>query len=381
MYFNWDQHHKKLYEQILEFSQTHLKELLLEPVHQHFFPYSQWQKCGELGLLGLSVAQEYGGRGLDALTTARVEEALGKGCENLGFVFSVAAHLFACVMPIYEYGSEEIKQAYLPGLCSGKWIGANAMTEAEAGSDISHLKTLAIREGDEYILNGTKSYVSNAPIADIFMVYATTNPSHGHMGISAFIIERNTPGLIIGEPVEKMGLNTSLISPVQFENCRINIKQRIGEEGKGTTIFTKSMQWERSGLFATYLGMMERQLERTIAHASARKQFRKAVSKNQAVSHKIVDMKLRLEAARLLTYKACSSMDQNEDATLDISLAKLAVSEAAIQSSIDAIQIHGGIGYLIETGIEQMLRDSIPATIFSGTSEIQRDLIARKLGL
>lgn len=381
MNFNWNPKQQELYEQTLKFAKLNLKKLSSEAVYQSFFPCSQWRKCGEMGLLGLCVSKEYGGMGLDALTTARVEEAFGKICEDRGFVFSVAAHLCACVMPIYEYGSEELKQAFLPSLCSGRFIGANAMTETEAGSDISHLQTLAIREDDEYVINGTKSYVSNAPIADVFVVYATTNPSHGHMGNSVFVVERNTPGVTIGEPFKKMGLHTSLISTVTFENCRVPCRQRIGEEGKGNTIFAQSMQWERSCLFATYLGMMERQLEKTIAHASTRKQFRKSISKNQAISHRIVDMKLRLEAARLLVYRACWLMDKGEDAVMDVSLAKLAVSEAAIQSSLDAIHIHGGIGYLTETGMEQMLRDSIPTTLFSGTSEIQRDLVARRLGL
>ncbi|NES70646.1 MAG: acyl-CoA dehydrogenase, partial [Okeania sp. SIO2D1] len=243
------------------------------------------------------------------------------------------------------------------------------------------IKTQATLEGEEYVLNGLKSYVSNAPIADVFVIYATTNPSYGHMGISAFVVEKEKAGIVIGEPFETMGLNSSLISTVEFKDCRVPKSHRIGEEGKGTNIFAKSMEWERSCLFATYVGMMERQLETTINHASKRKQFRKTIGKNQAISHRIVDMKLRLEAARLLIYRACWLMDRGEDAVMEVSLAKLAVSEAAIQSSLDAIQIHAGRGYLTQIGIEQNLRDAVPSTIFSGTSEIQRDLVAKKLGL
>ena len=381
MNFNWNEEQNELYQKTLEFAQCSLNQSEKELIGKDYFPLNEWRKCGEFGLLGLCVSKQYGGKGLDALTTARVEEAFGKGCSDGGLVFSAGAHLCACLMPIFEYGSDELKETFLPSLCSGEWIGANAMTESEAGSDISQLKTKAVREGDEYGLNGTKSYVSNAPIADIFVVYATTNPQYGHMGISAFVVRRDSPGVVVGESLAKMGLTTSLISSVDFQDCRIPAQNRIGMEGQGTAIFAKSMQWERSCLFATYLGMMERQLEQTIAYASKRKQFRKSIGKNQAISHRIVNMKLRLESARLLLYRACWLMDRQEDAVMEVSLSKLAVSEAAIQSSLDAIQIHGGSGYLTATGIEEALRDAIPSTIFSGTSEIQRDLIAKKLGL
>jgi alkylation response protein AidB-like acyl-CoA dehydrogenase len=365
----------------MTFAQEKLNSLAKEQELVQGRVSEQWRLCGEFGLLGLCVPERYGGMGLDALTTARVIEAFGRGCEDMGLVFSASAHLFACVMPILEYGTEQIKETMLPRLCSGEWRGANAITEKEAGSDVFALKTLAIRDGKNYILRGVKTYVTNGPVADAIVVYASTNPAHGYLGVTAFVVEKNTPGLIVGEPFSKMGLTTVSASEVYLEECRVPVTNRLGAEGQGARIFQISMQWERACLFASYIGMMERQLEQTIAYAQQRRQFGKAIGKNQAISHRIADMKLRLESGRLLLYRACWLFDQGKNSVLDVSLSKLAISEAAIRSSLDAIQIHGGLGFATETGIERQLRDAIPSTIFSGTSEIQRDLIARELGL
>ena len=380
MDFSWTPEQTALYEQTLSFAQEHLNTP--KPNRQAaYFPRAQWQKCGQMGLLGLSVPEQYGGKGLDALSTAHTAEAFGKGCQDGGLLFSAAAHLCACVMPIVEFGSDRLRSRLLPRLVSGEWIGANAMTEAKAGSDISQLATQAVPDGERYMLTGTKSYVSNGPIANLLVVYAATNPAHGALGISAFVVERDQPGVTTGEPFETMGLNSAPISQVHFDRCPIPAIHLLGEPGQGSAIFARSMQWERTCLFATYLGSMERQLEQTIAHAIQRKQYRRPIGKKQAVSHRIADMKLRLEAARLLLYQACWQMERQADATMAVSMAKLAISEAAIQSSLDALHIHGGLGYLSQTGIEQSVRDAIPSTIFSGTSEIQRDLIASRLGL
>jgi len=381
MNFCWTTEQNELYHKVLKFAREKLNSAVKEQRHCYQIDSRQWRLCGEFGLLGFSVPQRYGGSGFDALTTARLIEAFGYGCEDMGLVFSVSAHLFACAMPISEYGNEALKEAVLPKLCSGQWVAANAITEKEAGSDVFALKTKAIRDGDSYILTGTKRYVSNAPIADAILVYALTNPSHGYLGISAFVVEKDTPGLLLKDPFNKMGLTTTPASMVCLEECRVPARNKLGEEGQGAQIFKSSMQWERACLFAAYVGMMDRQLEQTIAYAQQRRQFGKAIGKNQAISHQIADMKLRLEAARLLLYRACWLFDQGKEAVLDVSMSKLAISEAAIQSSLNAIQIHGAAGFAIETGIERMLRDAIPSTIFSGTSEIQRNIIARELGL
>jgi alkylation response protein AidB-like acyl-CoA dehydrogenase len=379
MDFSWTQEQNELYDRILSLVQNKLNAGDTDP-HQPW-TCAQWLLCGDLKLLGLSVPTRYGGCEYDALTTARAIEAFGRGCEDMGLVFSVSAHLFACVMPIVEYGDELMRNRILYDLCSGKKIGANAITEENAGSDVFALKTRAVLDGDSYVLEGQKSYVSNGPVADLFVVYAITNPAHGYLGITAFVVEKDTPGLSIGEPFQKMGLTRTPACRITFDACRVPVANRIGKEGQGSQIFKQSMQWERSCLFAGYLGQMERQLERTITYAKERRQFGKPLGKHQAIAHRLADMKVRLEAARLLLYRACWRFDQGQDALLDISLAKLAVSQAAVMGGLDAIHIHGSTGINCGHGIEQMLRDAIPSTIFSGTSEMQRDIIASELGL
>lgn len=346
-----------------------------------FWTRADWQQCAAWQLPGLCVPARYGGGGFDALTSAHLIEALGRGCEDMGLVFSLAAHLFACAMPIAEYAEEELKHRLLPPLCDGTLIGANAITEEQAGSDIFALATQARRDGDTYILDGRKSYVSNGPVADLFVVYAVTNPAHGYLGITGFVVERDTPGLVVGKPFHKESLVSTPACQVTFEACRVPAANRLGHDGQGAEVFTRSMQWERACLFAAYLGQMERQLERSIAYTKKRRQFGKALNKHQAVAHRLASMKLRLESARLLLYRACWSFAQGHRAVLDIALSKLAVSEAAIQSGLDAIQLHGSLGIDSDYGIEHMLRDALPATIFSGTSEMQYDIIARELTL
>ena len=377
MNFSWLKEQDELYSRIV----SQVRATLRPQTESQFWTRQQWQLCGDMHILGLSIPEHYGGGGKDALTTAHAIEAFGYSYEDMGLVFSVAAHLFACAMPVAEHGKEALKSAVLPGLCDGTLIGANAITEDGAGSDVFALQTRAIREGDAYIIDGHKSYVSNGPLADLFVVYATTNPSHGYLGITALVVEKDTPGLIIGEPVQKIGLKSTPACRVTFNGCRVPIANRLGNEGQGSLIFKRSMQWERACLFAAYVGQMERQLEQTLAYAKERRQFGKALGKHQAVAHRLAEMKLRLESARLLLYRACWSLDRGENALLDISLSKLAVSEAALQGGLDAIRIHGSLGISSSYGIGTMLCDALPATIFSGTSEIQHDIIAAELGL
>jgi L-prolyl-PCP dehydrogenase len=372
MDFSWSATQQELYDRSLEFARgLDRGDETIE---------ARRARCGEFGLFGLCAPEAHGGLGLDALTTARVLEAFGRGTRDTGLLFSAAAHLFAAVMPIVEHGTPELRERLLPAMCAGERIGANAITEPEAGSDAFALTARAERDGGDYMLTGVKSYVTNGALADVFIVYAMTDPRHGYLGVSAFAVEKGAPGLVVGKPFEKLGLESAPTSTVYLEGCRVPAANRIGAEGQGAAIFNGSMQWERGCLFAIYLGLMERQLEQVVAHVKQRRQFGKPLGKHQAVAHRVADMKLRLEAARLLLYRACWAKDRG-DARLDISLAKLAVSEAAVASGLDAIHLNGGAGVMSETGVDQALRDAIPATIFSGTSEMQRDLIARSLGL
>jgi len=340
-----------------------------------------WRAAGEFGLAGLDVPVEYGGLGLDRLTTARVLEGFGEGCADLGLLFSAAAHLFACCGPIASAGGPSLRERLLPRLARGESIGANAITEPGAGSDVLALRTRARRDGDGYSISGEKTLVTNAPVADVTIVYARTRADGGHLSLSAFAVERGTPGFRAGRPFAKVGLRGSPTGSVHLRDSPVPAGNLLGAEGQGALIFRSAMQVERACLFAAYLGAMARQLEQVLRFARTRRQFGRAIGKNQAISHRVVDMSLRLEAARMLVYRACWLLDRGRDATVAVSLAKIAVSEAAIQSGLDAIQIHGGLGLISGAGIDLALRDALPATVASGTSEMQRDIVAARLGL
>ncbi|HEY7485978.1 MAG TPA: acyl-CoA dehydrogenase family protein [Streptosporangiaceae bacterium] len=375
MDFTWSPAQGKTYDRIVDGARD------LPPDGPGPFGTERWRRCGDLGVLGLSVPEEYGGQGLGVLDTARAAEAFGLGHSDMGLVFAAMAHLYACVMPIAEHGDDGMRSRMLPRLTAGEWIGANAITEAEAGSDVTALRTRAVREGDEYVLDGVKTFVSNGPAADVFLVYAVSDPTLGHLGVSAFAVERDRPGAVPGPPFDKLGLHSCPAGELRLDGCRVPVRNLVGAEGQGAAVFQSSMRWERTCLFAAYLGMMDRLVERCVGHAGDRRQFGRPIGANQAVSHRIADMKLRLEAARMLLYRACWALDRGEPATLEVSMAKVAISEAAVQAGLDGLQIFAGAGYQEETGIAAALRDALPSTIFSGTSEIHRELIAKELGL
>lgn len=373
MDFAWDAEEVELYDRALAFAKT------LGTSRE--FSRERWSRCGDFGLLGLSAPKELGGTGLGALVTARLLEAFGEGCSDAGLLFAASAHLFACVMPIVEHADAALARAYVPALASGRRIGANAISEAEAGSDVFAMKTAAVRDGDHYVLHGSKSYVTNGPVADTFLVYAVTRRDRGFFGLTAFVIDADMPGLVRGQPFHKVGLHSAPTGALYLDQCRVPIANRLGDEGQGAPIFQASMDWERVCLFAAYVGAMARDLVTAVSFARDRTQFGRPIGKNQAISHRIANMKLRLEAARLLLYRACWSKDQGASAGIDIPLAKIAISEGAVQSGLDLVQIHGSLGVTSETGVVDSLLNALPSTIFSGTSEIQRDFIARALGL
>jgi alkylation response protein AidB-like acyl-CoA dehydrogenase len=345
------------------------------------FSRDVWRRCAEFGIQGLPVPTEFGGTDQSLTTTILAMEALGYACRDNGLVFSLNAQMWAFEHPLIRFGSEEQKRKYLPAMCTGELIGAHAVTEPEHGSDAMAMATRYVKDGEHYVLNGSKTFVTNGPVADVVLAFATTDRSLRSAGLSAFLVERNVPGMTLSRPTKKMGLRTSPMGEVTFEDCRVPLENRLGHEGQGVVIFNSAMEWERACIFASHLGSMERLLEDTILYARARKQFGEPISRFAPVADKIVETRVNIEAARLLLYKVGAIKDRGGDAALDAAIAKLFVSEAHIRQALDAVQIHGGYGYTTEFQIERELRDAIPGTLYSGTSEMQRRIIARLMRL
>jgi len=345
------------------------------------FDAEGWRRCAEAGLQGLPIERRWGGGGANVLEAAAAFEALGYACADNGLNFALGAHLWGCAMPLATFGSDAQKQRLLPELCSGRRIAALALTEPEAGSDAYSLQTRAARRGAGYVLNGRKVFVTNGPVADVVLVLATLDPAKKAHGVTAFLVEKGTPGLTLGPALEKMGLRTALMGEVRLDDCVLPPEGLLGREGGGLALFNHAMEWERGLILAPALGAMQRVLELTRARARERRQFDQPIGHFQLVSTKLVDMQLRLEAARLLLYKAAWLKSRGRPAIMEAALAKLSVSEAWVQACQDALQLHGGQGYLSETGIERELRDALASRIYSGTSEIQRQVVAQWMGL
>lgn len=370
----------KLQQAAIAFAQSLDRDVVARD-RQGLFDRDAWRRCAEFGVLNMPVPPSYGGLGLGLTDLLAVMEGLGRGTRDQGLLFSLNAHLWTNSIPILLYGTEEQKRRYLPPLGDGTLVGANAASEPDAGSDIFSMRTRATRDGGDYVLSGTKTFVTNAPVADVFVAYATVDASLGPMGITAFIVERDTPGLSVSRHLEKMGLRTSPMAEVVFDECRIPAEQCLGREGRGVAVFECSMEWERGCILASCLGVMARQLHDCVVHARARRQFGKPIGKFQSVSNRLVDMKVRLDTCRPLVYRIGALKDAKRDATVEAAVAKLYVSESYVKSCLDAVQIFGGYGYMTEQQVERDLRDSVGSTLYSGTSEIQRYIIARGLGL
>ena len=382
MEFAFTEEQKILRDNIVRFAREVLNPGVVERDRDQVFSRERWRKCGEVGIQGLPVPEEYGGSGCDPLTCAIGLEALGYGCKDGGLVFSLCAHLLSCVVPLWQHGSEEQKRRYLPGLCNGTLIGVHAMTEPGSGSDAFALRTRAEPDGSGYRLNGTKTFISNGPVADVVIVFAMTDPKKGyHGGVTAFLVESGAPGFSAGAKFEKMGLRTSPIGELVFTDLYVSAEAIVAGVGGGSSVFTSAMDWERICLFASHVGAMERLLETSITYARTRNQFGQLIGKFQAISHRIADMKVQLEAARLLTYRAAWRLHHARNASLDAAMAKLFVSEALLQTALGTVQIHGGYGFMTEYEVERALRDAVGSTLYSGTSEMQRNIIARWLGL
>jgi len=381
MDFTFSQDQLQLKEAVIGFARRELADDLASREEKREFSWEGWRKCAEFGLLGMPAPEQYGGLGLDPLSCVLALEGLGYGCHDHGLLFSLNSQLWTCIKPLLSFGSDPQKEKYLPALIKGKQIGGHAMTEPDAGSDAFGMRCRAQKVGDRYLLNGTKMFITNAPIADLLLVFAVTDPGKGFGGISAFIVEKGFPGFSVGRPLELMGLKTCPIGEVILHDCEVPEKNLLGKEGAGSAIFNAEMEWERGCLFATHLGAMQRIMEDTARYAREREQFGQPISKNQAISHKIADMAMRIELSRLILYKVAWMKGNGQRAQLESAIAKLFISESYVQSSLEALQIHGAYGYSTEYGLERHVRDSLAGRIYSGTSEIQRNIISRFLEL
>ena len=381
MDFSWSDEQRELMDGVVEFAGKALNDDLVENDRAGTFNRKGWDLCGEFGIQGLLVPREHEGLGMDALTTVGMLEKLGYACRDNGLLFSINAHMWTAIMPLIGFGTKEQKSRFLPGLAKGSLIGGNAMSEPGSGSDAYSLRTTAEKRGDRYVLNGSKIWVTNGPIADVLVVFATTDRSKGAWGVTAFIVEKDAPGMTVGSKLEKMGLRTSPMAEVFFDDCEVPEQNRIGREGAGRPVFTHSMTWERSCILASAVGSMQRLLQTCIRYSKERKQFGQSIGKFQLVATKIVDMKLRLQSARHALYHVGWLRSRDERALMEACMAKLSISEAWVKCCKDAIQIHGGAGYMVEYELERELRDALGSRIYSGTNEIQRNIIAGLLGV
>ncbi len=343
------------------------------------FDADRWAAAAEYGIQGLMIPTEYGGAGKSAVEGALTFEGLGAGCADNGFIFALAAQSFAMQRALITAGNDEQRSRWLTRLAAGTAIGSFAMSEPDAGSDTGAIATTATATDDGFVLNGTKAWVTLAPVADVIVVFATTDPSKGHWGINAFIVETERSGVEIGPVQTKMGINTCPFSEVTFADCAVTTEDLLGNPGAGGAIFTSAVEAERAFLYAAQMGSMERVMNLTIERARSRRAYGQPIGGFQAISHKIAEMKLRHESARLLIYKAAELYDRGDGMTMAGALAKLQTSEMAVQSALDAMRVFGAEGYTTDAPVEAELRDAIAGLTYSGTSEIARNLIARMM--
>ena len=382
MEFSFSREQLALRDEIVQFAHRELNEGALQRDKNRMFDRGLWRKCAESRLPGLVAPVAYGGRGLDPLSCTIALEGLGYGCVDGGLVFALAAHLLAIVVPVWKHGTDEQCRHYLPRLCDGTWIGANAMTEPHSGSDVSSISTLAVPDADGFRITGTKSLVTNAPTADVALVFAVTDQEKGyHGGLTAFLVDLSSAGVVRSEAYGLMSVRSCSVGEIQFNSVYVPAKAVLGGIGGGSGVFGTAMSWERTCLFATHVGGMGRLLELAVKRARGRRQSGQPIGKFQSISNRVADMKVHLEAARLLVYRAAWGLDRDRSVALDASIAKLFTSESLLQTAIDVVRIYGGSGLFEECEVERALRDAMACTLYSGTSDIQRNIISRWLGV
>ena len=381
MDFSWSDQQIAFREEVEDFAAT-LNDDLVERDRNSEFSPALWEQCADFGIQGMLVDKAYSGTPARPVTTAAYAlEGFGYRCQDNGLALALGAQMWSVQGPIEEFGTEAQKEQYLAPMCQGDLIGVHGLTEPGSGSDAFNLSTHAEPVDGGYRLNGHKHYITLAPVADLALVFATTNPDLGKWGITAFIVECDANGVSQSPVREKMGLRTVPIGSLTFEDCFVPEENRIGPEGAGVSIAHGSLEVERCLIFAGHLGAMQRQLEETVEFAQDRERFGQPVGNFQSVSNRIVDMRLRIETTRLLLYKTAWLMETDQRARIETALLKLHITESFLSSSMDAIRTRGGEGYMTADEVERDLRDAVGGVIYAGTSDLQRNIVARLLGL
>ncbi len=380
MDFDWPEESLSLRGEAVAFGES-LNVGVIEDDREGRFPAEKWQRLAEWGYFGLRVPADLGGVAIDPLAGLLVAEGLGEGCRDGGLVFSASVQAWVMTSGLLSHGSDEQRRRYLPGLAAGTTIGALAITEPDSGSDAFAMRTHATRVDGGWSLTGRKTFVTNGPTADLVICFAATGEGGALGGITAFLLDTQAAGVERTDAMGKMGLRTSPLGDLVLDESFVADGDVLGDVGAGALVFTELMEWERIWPTASQLGALQRDLDAACAYAKQRHAFGAPIASYQSVSHRIVDMKARLEAGRLLVYRAAFVKAKGRSANAESALAKLWTSEAAVASSLDSIQVHGGYGYMSEAGIERRLRDAVGSRIYSGTSEMQRAVLARSLGL
>ena len=377
MDFSFTKQEELFLQMIREFAEKEVKPLAAEIDEEERFPIETVQKMAEIGLMGIPIPKQYGGAGGTNIMYGMAVEELSRVCATTGVVLS--AHTSLCCAPILENGTEEQKMKYLPKLASGEWIGAFGLTEPNAGTDAAGQQTMAVLEGDEWVLNGSKIFITNGGYAHVYVIFAMTDKSLGTKGISAFIVEKGDPGFSIGKKEKKLGIRGSATTELIFEDCRIPKDRQLGQLGKGFGIAMKTLDGGRIGIASQALGIAQGAMDETIKYTKERKQFGRSISQFQNTQFQMADLETKVQAARLLVRSAHYKKDHGMPYSADAAMAKLFCAETAMEVTTKAVQFHGGYGYTREYPVERMMRDAKITEIYEGTSEVQRMVIAGKL--
>jgi len=365
-------------KEVIRFAKKEIVPRVQEHDLKSEFDFASFRKMGDFGILGLHFPEELGGGGADVVTTVLAGEALGEAGVDGGLTLAYGAHSFLCADTIFRHGTDVQRKHYIPKLASGEWIGCMGLSEPDAGSDVASMSTTATRQGDSYVLNGTKMWITNGPIADVAVVYAKTDPDQQHAGISAFVIDKGTPGFSAGPPLIKMGVRTSKTSELVLNNCVIPADNLLGNEGEGFLMAMQTVEWDRSALLAPFVGSTTYLVKKCADYAKGRVQFGKPIGHFQAIKRKLADMRIFGEAARALVYRIAWCKDQGRPLNhLEAAVAKLFIGDWSLPVTNDAVTLHGGYGYTHEFDVERIFRDTRLAPIGGGTSEVQKMIISR----